>query len=73
MLTSFMKLHAFTDQISLLSVIPAKAGIQEKHAVLDPGDPAPAKAGGRGDDQYGFLGSAKVSFSIKLAASAASG
>jgi len=68
-----MKLHAFTDQISLLFVIPAKAGIQEKHAVLDPGDPAPAKAGGRGDAQDGFLGRAKVSSSIKLAASAASG
>jgi len=61
-----MKLHAFTDQISLLSVIPAKAGIQEKHAVLDPGFR-------RGDDQYGFLGSAKVSFPIQLAAPAASG
>jgi hypothetical protein len=32
-----MKLHAFKSQISLLSVIPAKAGIQEKHAGLDPG------------------------------------
>jgi len=61
-----MKLHAFTDQISLLSVTPAKAGIQEKHAVLDPGFR-------RGDAQDGFLGRAKVSFSIKLAASAASG
>jgi hypothetical protein len=32
-----MKFHAFKSQISLLSVIPAKAGIQEKHAGLDPG------------------------------------
>jgi len=68
-----MKLHAFANQIPLFSVIPAKAGIQEKHAALDPGDPAPAKAGGRGDDQDGFLGRAKVAYSIKLAAPAASG
>jgi hypothetical protein len=32
-----------------LSVIPAEAGIQEIQAVLDPGDPVPAKAGSRGD------------------------
>jgi hypothetical protein len=28
-------------------VIPAKAGIQEKLEVQDPGDPVPAKAGSR--------------------------
>jgi hypothetical protein len=48
-----MKLHAFGYEISLLYVIPAKAGIQEKLGVLDPGDPVPAKAGSRGDDQEG--------------------
>jgi hypothetical protein len=30
-------------------VIPAKAGIQKHKPLVDPGDPAPAKAGGRGD------------------------
>jgi hypothetical protein len=37
------------SQKASFSVIPAKAGIQEKQAVLDPGDPVPAKAGSRGD------------------------
>ena len=36
-------------------VIPAKAGIQEKQALLDPGDPVPAKAGSRGDGFSDFL------------------
>jgi hypothetical protein len=35
--------------------IPAKAGIQEKEGVLDPGDPVPAKAGSRGDGLEHFL------------------
>ena len=36
-------------------VIPAKAGIQEQQALLDPGDPVPAKAGNRGDGFGRFL------------------
>jgi hypothetical protein len=38
-----------------LPVIPAKAGIQGKQEVLDPGDPVPAKAGNRGDGFYECL------------------
>jgi len=33
----------------VFSVIPAKAGIQGKQELLDPGDPVPAEAGNRGD------------------------
>jgi|MudIll2142460700_1097286.scaffolds.fasta_scaffold2220575_1 hypothetical protein len=61
-----MELHAFKNEISLLGVIPAKAGTQEKRAALDPGFL-------RGDDEEGFLGSAKVSCLIKRAVPAASG
>jgi hypothetical protein len=48
------------------SVIPAKAGIQSFYSVLD------SRLRG-GDDRDGFLRSRQVSYSIKLAASAASG
>jgi len=41
-----MSLHAFAYEISLLYVIPAKAGIQEHQEGLDPGFR-------RGDDQEG--------------------
>ncbi len=43
------------SQESTFPVIPAEAGIQEKQALLDPGDPVTAKAGSRGDDFDGFL------------------
>jgi len=48
------------------SVIPAKAGIQSFYSVLD------SRLRGS-DDRDGFLRSRQVSYSIKLAASAASG
>jgi len=43
------------NQKLIFSVIPAEAGIQEKQAILDPGDPVPAKAGSRGDGLDAFL------------------
>jgi hypothetical protein len=50
------KLDAFgKSPQSRFSGIPAKAGIQELPAVLDPGDPVPAKAGSRGDGFGEFL------------------
>jgi hypothetical protein len=45
----------------IFSVIPAKAGIQEKQAILDPGDPVPEKAGSRGDGLDDFLRGHQIS------------
>jgi hypothetical protein len=61
-----MELHVFKNEMSFLGVIPAKAGIQEKRAALDPGFR-------RGDDKERFLGSAKVSCMINLGVPATSG